>query len=78
MNDTAVEVVIVVEDDPNDVELIARVFRKHNLANRLVVLRDGAEALAFLLPEGPAAAGPPPARVVFLGLRRRLLTTVER
>ncbi len=46
MNDERVDVVIV-EDDPNDAELIARVFRKHNMINNIVLLKDGAEALEF-------------------------------
>ena len=50
-NGNGVEIVIV-EDDPNDAELIMRVLRKHNLANRVVHLKDGAEALDFLLPQG--------------------------
>lgn len=44
--------IIIVEDDPNDAELITRALRKHNLANRLVLLKDGAEALDFLLGQG--------------------------
>ncbi len=46
MNDEKVDIVIV-EDDPSDAELIARVFRKHNMINNIVVLKDGAEALDF-------------------------------
>ncbi len=42
--------VILVEDNPNDAELILRVFRKHNLANQVVLLKDGAEALEFFFP----------------------------
>lgn len=47
--------VVLVEDNPNDAELILRVFRKHNMANQVVTLKDGAEALEFFFP--PAAAG---------------------
>lgn len=43
--------IVLVEDNPNDVELITRVFRKHNIANGMTVLKDGAEALAYLLGE---------------------------
>jgi len=46
MNEEKVDIVIV-EDDPSDAELITRVFRKHNMVNRIVVLKDGAEALDF-------------------------------
>lgn len=42
--------ILLVEDDPHDVELILRVFRENNLANTVKVARDGAEALAYLFP----------------------------
>jgi CheY-like chemotaxis protein len=44
---------LLVEDNPDDVELILRALRKHNLANHVQVLGDGAEALAILLPDDP-------------------------
>jgi CheY-like chemotaxis protein len=40
--------VLLVEDNPHDVELTLRVLHKHNLADRIQVVRDGAEALAFV------------------------------
>jgi CheY-like chemotaxis protein len=40
--------VLLVEDNPTDAELCIRSLKKHNLANRLVWLKDGAEALDFL------------------------------
>ena len=40
--------IVLVEDNPNDAELITRSLKKHHLANRLVLLKDGAEALEFL------------------------------
>ncbi len=52
MNTNAVEVLLV-EDNPNDVELTLHAFRKHNLANRIHIVRDGAEALDFLFCRGP-------------------------
>jgi len=55
MNGREVEIVIV-EDDPNDAELIARVLRKHNLSNKLILLKDGAEALDFLFAQGSYAS----------------------
>lgn len=47
MSDQPVELLLV-EDNPNDVELTLHVFRKHRLANNVKVVRDGAEALEFL------------------------------
>ena len=42
---------LLVEDDPNDVELALRAFRKANLANHIQVARDGAEALEYIFGE---------------------------
>ena len=39
---------LLVEDNPNDVELTLHVLKKHKLANDIQVVRDGEEALAFL------------------------------
>ena len=46
-NNLAVEVLLV-EDNPDDAELTIRVLKKHNLANNLVHVQDGEEALKFL------------------------------
>ena len=40
--------ILLVEDNPDDVELTLHAFQKHHLANRVHVVRDGAEALEFL------------------------------
>ena len=39
--------ILLVEDNPADVELTLRAFRARNFANQVFVARDGAEALAF-------------------------------
>lgn len=44
--------ILLVEDNPNDEELTLRALRKHNLANRVHVVRDGAEALEFVFATG--------------------------
>jgi two-component system response regulator len=51
MNDHIVEVLLV-EDNPRDAELTIRALKKHNLANRLFHIADGAEALEFLFGRG--------------------------
>jgi CheY-like chemotaxis protein len=54
--DTADEVeILLVEDNENDAELAIRALRKHNLANRLVHVKDGAEALDFIFATGDYA-----------------------
>ena len=45
--------ILLVEDNPTDLELALRVFKKHQLAYRIEVARDGAEALDFLFGTGP-------------------------
>src|SRR6266849_2335478 len=44
--------ILLVEDNPDDVELTLHAFQKHNLANCVHVVRDGAEALDFLFCTG--------------------------
>jgi CheY-like chemotaxis protein len=50
MNATPVEILLV-EDNPDDVELTLRALNTHNLANRVKVVGDGVEALAYLQPD---------------------------
>jgi len=40
--------ILLVEDNPDDVALTLRAFRKSNVANEILVAKDGAEALALL------------------------------
>jgi CheY-like chemotaxis protein len=44
--------ILLVEDDPRDVELILESLGDYNLANEVVVVRDGEEALDFLYHRG--------------------------
>ena len=63
--------ILLVEDDPNDVELTLHAFRRHHLANRVQVLRDGAEALDDLFCQGvyAARAGVENPKVILLDLK---------
>ena len=54
MTEKIVEILLV-EDNPNDEMLALHAFRKHNLANQVHVVRDGAEALEFLFCTGAYA-----------------------
>jgi CheY-like chemotaxis protein len=47
--------ILLVEDNPSDAELCIRALRKQNLANELVWLKDGAEALDFVFCTGAYA-----------------------
>ena len=47
--------ILLVEDNPDDVELTLRAFRKNNVKNGVDVVRDGAEALDFLFGTGTYA-----------------------
>ena len=48
---SAVEILLV-EDNPDDLELTLRTLRKHQLANHVEIARDGAEALDFIFATG--------------------------
>ena len=58
--------IVLVEDDANDVELTMLALAEHNLANPVVVLRDGVAALDFLYSRGEYAAQDRPNPVVML------------
>lgn len=63
--------ILLVEDNPADVELTLHALRRNNLANRIHVVRDGEEALDFLFCRGAYAHRrfEQPPRVVLLDLR---------
>ena len=63
--------ILLVEDNPTDAELAIRALKKSNLANKLVWVKDGAEALDFIFASGAYANrnvvnGP---KVIMLDLR---------
>lgn len=49
--DSEVEILLV-EDNPNDAELTIRTLKRHQLADKLLWVKDGAEALDFLFGTG--------------------------
>ncbi len=44
--------ILLVEDNPNDVELTLRALQKQNLSSKVFVVKDGAEALDFIFATG--------------------------
>jgi len=63
--------ILLVEDNPSDVELTVHALRRERLANRIEVVRDGEEALDYLFCRGAYAERAPkdPPRLVLLDLK---------
>jgi len=63
--------ILLVEDNPADVELTLRALKKNNLTNRVQVVCDGVQALDYLFGTGAFAGQkhPVPPKVVFLDLK---------
>ncbi len=51
----ALQRILLVEDSPRDAELVLEALGEHHLANEVVHVRDGAEALEYLFRRGPFA-----------------------
>ena len=49
--------ILLVEDNPDDVEITLRAFQKYKLANNIHVSRDGEEALEYLFGNGRYEGG---------------------
>lgn len=56
MNELNKIAILLVEDNPNDAELAIRSLKKHNLANRVHWVKDGAEALEYVFGNDPNTA----------------------
>ena len=63
--------ILLVEDNPNDVQLTLLAFQRQNLSNKIAVVRDGEEALAFIFCTGAFAQreGAPLPRLILLDLK---------
>lgn len=70
--------ILLVEDNPNDVELTLHALKRNNLANDIAVVRDGAEAIGFLFGEGEhAGEGLAHPKVILLDLKLPLVDGIE-
>lgn len=71
--------ILLVEDNPSDVRLALHALRRHNLANHIQVVRDGAEALDFLFCTGAYAQRniTQRPRVILLDLKLPLVSGLE-
>jgi CheY-like chemotaxis protein len=71
--------ILLVEDNATDAELCIRALKKHNLANDLVWVKDGTEALDFIFRTGSYAAVPPGVKpkVILLDLRLPKVDGIE-
>lgn len=58
--------ILLVENDPNDIELTITALEEYNLANQTIIVQDGVEALDYLYRRGPYAQRPPGNPVVVL------------
>ncbi|OPX59757.1 MAG: response regulator PleD [Methanobacterium sp. PtaB.Bin024] len=63
--------ILLVEDNPTDAELTMRALKRNNLANKLVWVKDGEEALDFIHAKGQFAERNPKElpRLILLDLR---------
>ncbi|HEU4583209.1 MAG TPA: response regulator [Polyangiaceae bacterium] len=68
---------LLVEDNPDDVELALRAFAKHGMVHQITVARDGMEALALLHGSAPEAEPALVPEVVLLDLNLPLLNGHE-
>ncbi len=76
MSGSQVEILIV-EDDPADLELTLRALKRHNLVNEVRVARDGVEAIHALLGDDENTPVDPPPRVVLLDLKLPRLSGLD-
>lgn len=79
MTDRLLDTILLVEDSLDDQELTARAMRQQNIANPLVAVADGVEALDYLFHRGRFATSPSAAlpRVVLLDLKLPKVSGLE-
>ena len=68
--------ILLVEDNPNDMELALHALRRHHISNRIHVARDGEEALTFLFGTADERTQHRP-RVILLDLKLPKVDGIE-
>lgn len=78
MDNSEIEVLLI-EDNPDDAALAIRSLKKQNLANKLVHLKDGAEAIDFIFGQGQYEGRPMNfiPRVILLDLKMPKVNGIE-
>ncbi|HBA85010.1 MAG TPA: two-component system response regulator [Verrucomicrobia bacterium] len=63
--------ILLVDDNPSDVELTLHALRRYKVANRVQIARDGSEALEYFFGSEPGAGQPKnvPPKVILLDLK---------
>ncbi len=71
--------ILIVEDNPGDAELTLRALKKNNLANNVLIARDGADALDFFFCRGKFAnrSFTSPPKIVLLDLKLPKVSGLE-
>ena len=79
MNDTQPGVILLAEDNPRDAEMTLRSLKKHNIANNVHWVKDGAEALEFMFGEGAYADRDPgqAPRLILLDIKMPKVDGIE-
>jgi two-component system, response regulator len=79
MEDFSAVEILIVEDNPYDAELTLRALKKNNLANNVLIARDGVEALDFFFCRGKfeqrSFTNPP--KIVLLDLKLPKISGLE-
>jgi two-component system response regulator len=69
--------ILLVEDNPDDIELTRRAFSRSRLCNEVLVKRDGQEALDYLLGESPDGKPAPLPELILLDLNMPRVSGLE-
>lgn len=69
------KIILLIEDNPDDVELTLRALNKNNIMNEVVVARDGQQALDYFFGEGAATRSAP--TLVLLDLKLPKISGLE-